>query len=361
LLYNIAYIHARPHGHPLHERYAKSINPTTYHYIDFLIRWHDIRTTRIKRYLSWILCAIFFPSKKKYRIFYSDGMVHFLIIMKVFRLIKPSEQKLVSLQGDETLYFLNKDRYSSLARILLKFSLRQYDALICIGKQQSIMASKLVSNKTKIYTIYNGIELKKIENYKMIVPNLQSNKLLFIANIDSEQRAYYKGLDFLLKVFELIYIKNHDIELNIIGRISSKIENNYLDKYTTESRKKITFLGPIDNLYPLLNQYCLYLHFSRGEVWGLSIAEAACAGIPVLVSNETGIKEVWEFSDNKHQYETSLTESVAADKVSEYLSKSMSDKIKMSDELRNLFIKYTEEKATINFKNIFSEVISNLS
>ncbi len=98
----VVYIHARPHGHPLHDKYGKSVASETI-FRDFKIRWHDLHVSSFKRYLSWIFCAFSFPKKNLYDVFYSDGLVYFLVIMRKFGLIK-KRQKLIGLIDDETLY-----------------------------------------------------------------------------------------------------------------------------------------------------------------------------------------------------------------------------------------------------------------
>ena len=57
----VAFFEGRPHGHPLHRKYAKSVKATFFH-IDYLLRYQDIKTTKFKRIISILLTIIFFIS-----------------------------------------------------------------------------------------------------------------------------------------------------------------------------------------------------------------------------------------------------------------------------------------------------------
>ena len=40
-LIKTAYIEGRPHSHPTHDAYAKSVN-STFHFVDVKLRYHDV-------------------------------------------------------------------------------------------------------------------------------------------------------------------------------------------------------------------------------------------------------------------------------------------------------------------------------
>ncbi len=59
----IAYFEGRPSAHPLHRSFALSLGSKPF-FIDFILRWQDRESPIIRRTLSWIMCALFFPNKK---------------------------------------------------------------------------------------------------------------------------------------------------------------------------------------------------------------------------------------------------------------------------------------------------------
>lgn len=344
-----AYIHARPQGHPTHKMYADSLNPDQFYY-DYLIRWHDKKAGVLKKLLSWVACALFFPGKKKYQVFYSDGITYFPVLLKKLFLINRKSQKLIALQGDETLFFLKQKRYSVFGEKLIRWAYLNYDALICIGRQQSALAKEVLVDKCPpVYEIVNGVDSLLMQNLLTKKPDLSSSKLLFIANITTENRAYYKGLDVLLEAFSKAIEQKPDLELHLAGHIDPIIANDYITKYYRGNQANIKMIGYINSIGDFLEDYALYVHLSRGEVWGMTVAEAALGGLPVIISNQTGIKEVI----NNTYYEVDINPEEAAQKIIDYFNSDINERNAQVVYLREQFKKYTEEDAVENFKQNF--------
>src|SRR5687768_4506674 len=89
----IAYIHGRPGAHPMHARLAKSIGGI-FHFVDFRLRWHDKNVSPIRRYVSWLICALTFPKSKDYDIFLANGPHYMVILLRILKVIT-SRQKIV--------------------------------------------------------------------------------------------------------------------------------------------------------------------------------------------------------------------------------------------------------------------------
>lgn len=350
----IIYIHARPHGHPLHNEYGKSVASESI-YRDFKIRWHDIKSFALSRYLSWVVCAFSFPNKKGYDVFYSDGLVYFLVIMRKLKLINKN-QKIIGLLDDETLYFLKTKRYSKVASALIKYTLNAYDGFICVGNFQTTLLKEFVNNNKAIRTIYNGVEDKRSLRLMQTKPNLKSKNILFIGNIMSENRAYYKGLDFLLKVFEKLYTADNRLRLIIIGEISESIKNNYLREIKSETKENILFKGQVQNIEDYLEDTLLYLHCSNGESWGISVQEAMFSGVVPFVSDLTGVCELVEKVEANLVFKTNdLNDALL--KINNYINLSEEEKVIISEKCRKLAQPYTYSKATEAFKKALFDIV----
>src|SRR5688572_2055623 len=127
----VAFIHGRPAPHPIHTKFAKSVN-ADFHLVDFVLRWHDVQVYPFKRYISWFICAILFPNRRKYSIFMTEGMHFPPAIMKWLSLLR-GDQKVVGLLSDEALYFIYSGFYSGTTTKAMTKLLKSYDALICCG------------------------------------------------------------------------------------------------------------------------------------------------------------------------------------------------------------------------------------
>jgi len=205
--YKVAFIHGRPKGHPIHALYANQLC-ASFIYEDFILRWHDKpRALKIRRYLSWVLCAFLFPIKGSFDIYFTECIRIPQLIMKLFGLIN-GRRKLIALMADESLYFILNKRYSLLTIKLMKLFLIKTDAIICIGQMQTDIA-KIVLDKIhhgKIHTIYNGVPHLRHQMLMRIKPELTSNNILCIANAATEWRILYKGIDVMIESFFFAFL-----------------------------------------------------------------------------------------------------------------------------------------------------------
>ena len=93
-----------------------------------------------------------------------------------------------------------------------------------------------------------------------------------------------KGCDFMLR-----YFKNHpEVELHIYGNIAGE-QKHIFEEYTHIDN--IYFHGHIakSQLQAEVSQYDAGIHLSRYDAYSLAVGELMGAGLPVIVSDKTGI------------------------------------------------------------------------
>lgn len=341
----IAYIHARPHGHPIHEAYANTLNPVRF-YIDYLLRWHDLSKPAIIRYLSWFLCAIFFPKKSKYDVFYADGPIHFLAIMKLFRIIKP-KQKIVFLMADETLSFLKNKYYTTIADKTLRWVIGKADGLICIGDQQLALAKELFPNiASKI--IYNAVNEEHFQELLDFEPDFKTKNVFSVCNIgDSDVRKTYKGLDIMVTEMDAVLSIYPEMKYFIYGQISKRIVAELIKNVTNIDR--VLFMGEFEVFTEILKNKYLCLHLSRGDAYPTSTLECALAGMPVLVSESTGTKNILKAIDTCLVYKNK--ESLIN------LIENPNLVLEISTKSKKIAGQYKTEAMHQNFKNTFLDLV----
>jgi glycosyltransferase involved in cell wall biosynthesis len=351
----IAYIHARPQGHPIHEAYAVSLNPDKRLFIDFILRWHDVQRNPIVRYTSWMLCALFFPQKRKYNFFYADGVVHFLAIMRVLKLLS-KQQKVVYLMDDETLYFIKHQYYSSIANSTLRWILRKADGFVCVGEQQKELLHEILKGKEIAYrTITNGIADARYQALGNIQSKVLSKNIICIANVaDSNTRVRYKGLDYIPQIAN--EIKSMGLKIIVIGEISQRIQDILNEKLNSKNCEMV-FAGKVNDIDRYLSDAFMAIHPSRGESWGISVLECMRAGVPTLVSKDTGSKEVvvgmgdvWVQPAEKF-----------ASLVDEYYNLSEETKKQTSAKARRMVEGRTFTKSVNDFSKAFSDLANELA
>ena len=136
-------------------------------------------------------------------------------------------------------------------------------------------------------TIWNGIDTSKIKTKNKI--SLNRNRVFNLVCV-GRLRFIHKGQDILVKALKLLQENNlTNFQLDFIGDGESR---NDLIKMIFDYglQDYITLLGQRgrDYVYEHLCDYDLFVLPSRSEGFGLSVAEAMCAKVPVLISDLEG-------------------------------------------------------------------------
>lgn len=129
--------------------------------------------------------------------------------------------------------------------------------------------------------ITTSYEDKNNEKYDIL-------KFLYVGQVTPR-----KGIDYLLEAFE--EVKNENIELTIVGRISDKY------KYISENNdSKIIFKGEVthDCIKEIYKQSHVFVFPSILEGMTLSGLEALGCGLPVICTTNTGINDIIEDGKN---------------------------------------------------------------
>lgn len=163
------------------------------------------------------------------------------------------------------------------------FSLtKKADIFIAISKQIQIDLIKEGIEQKKIRYIPNGVELSK-----EIWNNINSKKVLFVGNLNQQP---HKGIDILIKAWSIVIKKFPDYELLIIGGGNDSKINKLINELNLKNTVK--FLGKKENInYYYLNSLIFILP-SRSEGLSNALLEAMAVGMPCIVTNISGNKDI---------------------------------------------------------------------
>lgn len=347
------FVYGRPGPHPFHRALAETIAPD-FVPVDFMIRWYDVPASQIRRYLSWIVCALLFPNRRKYDVFLSDGIQFLPPLMRRLGLLR-REQKVAALVDNETLFFLRAGRYPKATARALIWAMNQYDVLICIGRMQSELAAGFARPlRPVILTAKSGVARDRLPALLQNQPALSANTVLFIGNGPSDWRGWYKGLDVLLRAIELVGGDIAELRLCIVG----EWDREYLGLLGAQfpgARSMTDFVGRAADLSPHLASASLYVHLGRGEAFGISVLEAMCGGLPALVSEWTGAREAVEQVDPRLVVPCAAES--AAERILWYFSLPLARKRELSARSRDVAGQYTEERALRSFVEVYREML----
>jgi len=145
--------------------------------------------------------------------------------------------------------------------------------------------------------IYNGVDISRINNHKKEI-DARAFRIVHIGRLIHEK----KGQDILLHA--LNYLVNEkkipeNIRIDFIGKGKSK---QYLEELTEKLKLTniVNFVGnkPREWIYEHLAEYDLFIQPSRFEGFGLTVAEAIAAKVPVIVAHNDGPAEI--IADGKY-------------------------------------------------------------
>jgi glycosyltransferase involved in cell wall biosynthesis len=169
------------------------------------------------------------------------------------------------------------------------------------------------------------------------IPDLNSYKLLIIGT----NSAYYKGVDIVYEAFKIVKKEFPKAELFIVGKMPD------LSKYLDCNVEGVHCLGYVENLNEVIKKSALYVHMGRGDTFPLSCIEAMLGGLPTIVSEWTGTKEVVEKVDKNLIVE--LDPSKLVKKIKLYFSLDYEEKSKLSKRSRIIASKFLKSSDTRYF------------
>jgi len=315
--------------HPVHRKFAESVGA-------------DIRE------MSWKI-------PKGYDIYFSEGEFFKLIILRMIGKLNRNS-KIINLFSDPRLFYLDRkikfntkngkiEKKSKMEAIIFKMLINKLNGVICVGKFEENLLKKYYFGPFKKVDVFIDKDFHK--KLLKIQPKLVEKRVLFIGHGPD---TYYKGIDVLIKVAR----KNRDINFTIVGKSYEKfIQNNVIPK-------NVKFIGGLQRaeMYKIFENNSLYLHLGRGESFGIAILEAMAAGLPCIVSELTGAKEVIKKVDAS--FIVPLNEKIINKKIIEYFNKSLIEKRSLSEKFREQSKFYSEEKQLQNFKKQFEKLIKEI-
>lgn len=206
---------------------------------------------------------------------------------------------------------------------------------ICVSKQTRDQISFLPFIKSKLVTIYNGVQVPEFYSFK------ESREIL------SEQFLFLDiNKKWIVILAELHYTKGHDLLIEAVNSLREKLANYQIicigSGEREEKLKALVYLKNLDDYVfftGFLKDAPLYLKGfealclpSRTEALPLVILEAGLAKIPVIASEVGGIPEIIEDEVNGFLFEKENVEKLE-EKLEIVVELSQEDKGEVTERL----------------------------
>lgn len=216
--------------------------------------------------------------------------------------------------------------------------------------KENIMKSKGLESTT----VYNGIHIEKF------VPKDDFSKNGVFRIVQVGRLAHeIKGQDILIQALSMLVKQGvRNVSVTFVGEGQSE---EYLRKLAADEGVSdcVEFLGnkPQAFIYDHIKDFDLFVQPSRYEGFGLTVAEAMSAQVPVLVSDNQGPMEVIDYGRLGYFFKSGDVADCAA-KISELVSKPVDMNMVSSAH------KYAEEHFSIyqtvrSYQKYYEEIISS--
>jgi len=264
-----------------------------------------------------ILKAVF-TLPKNYDVYFCEGTYIIPALAKKLGLLS-KKAKIVNILASPLLYYIKVGKIKGIRKKFATWLLKEVDLFVSIGKMEDAILKEILPNANSIVTYPRP--KKEVVNALLKgerIPDLNSQIILTIGTHD----AYYKGIDIVYKAFKKVRRKFINAKLFIVGDMPD------LSKYVNCEDEGVYCLGYVDNLEMFIKMSSLYVHMGRGDTFPLSTIEAMLGGLPAIVSEWTGTKEIVNKVDNRLIIELSPKE--LANKIIWYFSLNNAKKTKLS-------------------------------
>lgn len=190
----------------------------------------------------------------------------------------------ISSWGTDVMKFPNKN---FVAKSILKYNFKKADLLCATSNTIKDYIHKVVNFPVSVIPF--GIDTDVFKP-KEVSPLFKSTDFI-LGSIKPVEKLY--NIDVLIKAFALLLSKHFNLKLLIIGEGTALNELKELSK-SLGVYQNIVFTGriphsEISNYYNMLD---VLVNISEYESFGVSVVEAMACGIPVVVTNVGGLKEV---------------------------------------------------------------------
>ncbi|MEW6528808.1 MAG: glycosyltransferase family 4 protein [Candidatus Micrarchaeota archaeon] len=257
--------------------------------------------------------------------------------------------KIIELFASPKIFKIMNNKIDPFSSVLLRSLIREVDAFLPVSQMcADFLRKKDIDKPIKVvHPFVSDIKYSYLSKTKY---DANSKNIICIGN-----SIEYKGIDFLLTVFDALCLRNHDLRLRLVTK-------GIPEKYFAGIRNidKIT-IGQI----PEDTQFCdtvssslLAIHFGRYDTAPLSTLETMLAGVPTFVSEWTGTKEFAEKVDRRFVLPFDVEKSV--DEIERFLCLSENTKRVYSKKFRELAIPFNKKQQVAKFKKVFADLASSL-
>lgn len=332
-----AFIYYAPH--PAHKNFAEAIDADFYPLLPDESRPHS---NGLVRMLEYVRSGMHFP--RGYDNYLLEGG-RTLVSAATFGLLN-DDSNIILLNADETFVNIVEDlgHYGFGESYVHRLCLKYIDGLMNVGEFVGKYARE-AGLSVPAKTVYPSVSESNYSKLSRTNPAIGSKNIVSVAVGKPSV-----GFDILVEAFSRIRESHPSSELHIAGRDHPSAWND---------RDGVTVHGWVKSLPGFFKQGELSVHPGRSECFPVATLEPLCAGIPSVVSEMVGTKEVMGEIDEHLVTEVDITAVSRA--IDWYFNQPESYREDMSNTASQLSKQFTEENCADRFRRQFEALVSGLS
>jgi len=322
--------------HPSHRGFAESIGADFWHYN------HYFKGSRLPKIAKSGINGLLLP---RYDVYLSEGGAPITPVAIKKHFSRNSIH--INIIADETFMMIKetpeemKDKYKGYVNLAHKFASKYIDGAIVVSKLAKESAEAFLDIPIRIVHPY--IEEKMYERLSKVNPAIKSH------NIISVGYGEHKGMDILVEAFKMVKKEVKDAALYIIGKGHPKEWNEIKDVHVE---------GYVNDLIPYFENASLFVQASRADTFPVSTLESLRAGLPTIVTEKTGTKEVIE--NLGKEFIRKVDAEDIAEGILYYFDLSDSEKRKLSLKAKKISKTFNKKEMCERFKEEFELLLEEV-
>ena len=327
-------------AHPVHKKFGDSVDAEPFYIIDRMAKEQHF----ISKSMKLVKSVISLPGNFDFVL--TESCYYYPAFKK--RLGGMKKTKIINFSCGPLFYHLLSGRIKEMEKNILTDLAKEIDGHLVLGKYGEETVRKIEKEKP-LRIVYPFIANNIYEKLITAKPDLNSKNIAIIATNDYR----YKGLDIAIDSVKKAWEEDKNVRLNVIGNIDKKIIERLHGCHPA-----INHVGFVPSIVETLAKNALYLHPARGDTFPVSVLEAMAAGLPSIVSDETGTKEAVE--KVMEDFVIERNPALISKRILNYFNMPDKDRKALSERARKEADFFTEEKMLKLFAGKFNSLIKEM-
>jgi len=322
-------------GHPVHRKFGEAVGAGLFQLPVLAAKSQFLPL----KGLNLLRAALSVPSGHPYLL--CESAYFYPALKRRMHLLGKS--KIININGGPILHHILTGRVRGFEAQMLLDLLREVDGHLVYGTFGVDLLHKVGVTGKPIRIIYPFIRSDSLSRFLTIEPSLDSHRICIIATSD----GYNKGLDILFKALAFVQKSFPDATVDLVTRMD-ETEIVSIEGYDAA---RVNICKGVKDLGVVLSKAALYVQPSRSDMFAVSCLEAMAVGVPCIVSNETGAREVVEKVGANMV--VLLDENKLASAITRYFRLSSQERSALSKRSREAAKFFNEKDMSVRFKNEF--------